>query len=224
MAEFLVHMQLRFPPETSAAFIASHYAAEAEAAKPYLDGGSMQRVWRVPGRRDHYALWDVRDAQEIHDAYTNFPMFPWMDVTVTPLCTNPNDPGTPATDCPGLRMTWGELNKFYNAAFGTLPGPRGALLKEGKTVMLTDTVSIHKHPGSPFPEEFHFMVGDVKVAEIGPDAHTNGEVKAPRYVDILAQWDGEPVASRKWKARILQDNGLLHLDYAHALSGPRAKF
>lgn len=224
MPEFLVHMELKLPSNLGDTWYRDVYEQEALAAKPYLESGQFARVWREPGTRNHYAIWDVADVQTVHDAYTNFPMFPWMTVTVTALCTNPNDPGTPAAERPDLKMTWASLNEFYNAEPGLPLSDNAKAHGEGKTVMITDKVSVHKHPGSPFPEEFHVMHGDVKIAELGPDENRYDEPKAPRYVDILAEWDGVPVGWQKWKARILADNKVLHPDYETALRGPRARF
>jgi muconolactone D-isomerase len=232
MPEFLVHMQLKLPSDWEQSKIDSYYRYEAKAAKPYLDSGEFARVWRVPGTRNHVALWDVADVQTIHDAYTNFPMFPWMTVTVEPLCTNPNDPGTPYAGCPGVKFTWEGLNEFYLRHLTGDMENRSAgqiAMGEGETVILDDSdpdavISIHQHPGSPFPQEFHLMAGDVKVAEIGPGENLFSETKAPGYVDILAEWDSAPVHWQKVKARVLADNNVLHPDYETALNAPRASF
>jgi muconolactone D-isomerase len=217
--EFLVHMQLHFPPETPANFITEHYAAEAEAAKPYLASGEMARVWRVPGRRDHWAVWDVKDAQALHAAYTNFPMFPWMNVEVIPLCTNPNDPGYPATDRPDLKMNYPTLRTMLDQAkkIGT-----NIALENG--LELVSGVSIHDHPGSDRGRQLHFMVDGQKVAELGPLNDEGESGVGPGYVDFLAEWQGRPVSHAKWVARIRQDNKLLHPDYNTALNAPRARF
>lgn len=217
--EFLVHMQLHFPPETPADFITEHYAAEAEAAKPYLTSGEMARVWRVPGKRDHWAIWDVKDAQALHAAYTNFPMFPWMNVDVIPLCTNPNDPGVPATECPDVPMTYPVLRKMLDAAkaFGD-----NTALENGRE--LCPGVSIHDHPGTDRNRQLHFMVDGQKVAELGPVTDEGEKEIGPGYVDFLAEWLGKPVSHAKWVARIKADNQLLHPDYDAALNAPRARF
>jgi muconolactone delta-isomerase len=229
MPEFLVKFSINLPNGLYEEDREKIYAQEAAAAKPFLDNGTFARVWRVPGTRDHIALWNAPDADYVHRAYETFPLFlfNWGRVTeFVALAVNPNDPGYPAQDRPDLPMTWHDLNRVYEAEEGTTPGEGSAQWahKEGKTVMLTDTVSIHKHPGSGEPDEFHFMVGDVKVAEIGPDKNEHGELKGPGYVDFLAEWAGAPVGYRKWKARIAADNKVLHPDYAAALAAPRARF
>lgn len=230
MAMFLVRMNLKLPAARDLVkddqWEKEMYAAEAEAARPYLESGEFARVFRVPGTRNHIALWDVADVQAIHDAYTSFPFFPWMDVHVEPLCVNPNDPGYPAQDRPDLTMTWADLNRFYTEHLTghQVLSPERQEHGEGETVMLTDTVSIHKHPHSGEPEEFHFMVGDVKVAEIGPDKNEHHEMKAPAYVSFVAEWEGAPIGFYQWKARIAADNRVLHPNYETALAAPRARF
>jgi muconolactone D-isomerase len=217
---FLVRMNLNLGDVSK---IREHnlYRDEAEAAKPYLDSGEFSRVWRVPGTRNHVALWDVADVQTIHDAYTSFPMFPWMTITVEPLCVNQNDPGEPASDLPDLPMTWAALNQYYRDHRAE---QHVSAIGEGGSVDLTEHVSIHTHPTSAFPREIHFMVDGQKVAELGPDANLNDEPKAPRYIDFLASWEGRPVLHRKWEARIRRDNSLLHPDYESALTAHRARF
>lgn len=224
MALFLVRMELKLPPALLVDKLRRLYADEAQAAQPYLDSGEFARVWRIPGTRNHIALWDVADVQTVHDAYTSFPMFPFMTITVEPLCVNPNDPGTPATDAPDVRFTWAGLNAVYQADAGHQASGPGHAHGEGKTVMITPDISIHQHPGSAAPAEFHVMYQNTKIAEVGPDENLQGEEKAPGYVDFLAEWDGQPVLYRKWKARIAADNRVLHPNYEAALDAPRAWF
>jgi muconolactone D-isomerase len=228
MGTFLVHMELKLPPPaiTPSGLPERHnldnlYAAEAKAAKPYLDSGEFARCWREPGTRNHWALWDVPDAQTVHDAYTSFPMFPWMTITVIPLCVNPNDPGEPARDLPDLPMTWSALNQYYRDHRSE---QHVSAIGEGGSVDLTEHVSIHTHPNSATPAEIHFMVDGQKLCEFGPDVNLNNEPKAARYIDFLAEWEGKPVLHRRWEARIRQDNKLLHPDYESALAATRARF
>jgi muconolactone delta-isomerase len=223
MPEFIVEFEITPPFGLAIAAFEELLAQEAQAAKPYLDNGTFARVWRIPGQRSHIALWNAPDADYVHRAYASFPLFKLNigRATVLPLAVNPNDPGTPAADRPDLKMTWACLNDYYNAQEGHQPGEAGAARHESKTVMLTDTVSIHKHTDGPEPEELHFMVSDVKVAELGPDRNTRGEMKAPGYVDLLAKWAGAPVEWQQWKTRIEQDNGVLHPSYEDALAAPR---
>lgn len=226
MPMFLVRMDLKFPAQYPSAGeetwvaerITDLYAAEARAAKPYLDSGQMSRVFRVPGTRNHIALWDVPGVQVIHDAYTSFPMFPWMTVKIEALCTNPNDPGTPAADLPNVKMTYRDLRIILD---GAKRSGENKAMEHGYE--LVPGVSIHDHPGTDRGRQIHFMVDGQKLCELGP-VDNEGEGIGPGYVDFLAEWFGKPVRHAQWEARIKADNGLLHPGYSAALAAPRARF
>jgi muconolactone D-isomerase len=223
MSMFLVHMELKLPPNLTPAQEHVLYKSEAKMAKPYLDSGEFARVWREPATRNHWALWDVPDVEVIHRAYTSFPMYPWMTVTVHPLCVNTNDPREPARDLPGIKMTYGALRYLLDdaKAHGKNNG-----LEDG--LMLSPTVSIHDHPNADRGRQLHFMVNDgsgwQKIAELGPALDEGEKGVGPGYVDFIAEWQGRPVLHQKWKARIMEDNRLLHPDYQTALNAPRARY
>jgi muconolactone D-isomerase len=43
------------------------------------------RIWRIPGRTANVGIWEAPDATALHDLVSSLPLFPWLDVTVTPL-------------------------------------------------------------------------------------------------------------------------------------------
>jgi muconolactone D-isomerase len=90
--EFLVHMELRLPPETDQAQRTRLTKAENARARELAAAGSIKRLWRVPGRWANWGLWEAADATELHDAITSLPLSPWADVSVHPLARHPNDP------------------------------------------------------------------------------------------------------------------------------------
>jgi muconolactone D-isomerase len=81
--EFLVHMGIGLPPEHPEA--AALRAAEAERAGRLRDEGAIVRIWRIPGRTANVGIWEAPDATALHDLVSSLPLFPWLDVTVTPL-------------------------------------------------------------------------------------------------------------------------------------------
>lgn len=68
-------------------------ARERAIGERYLDNGALRRIWRLPGRRASLSLWNVADADELHDLLAGFPLFPWMDIDVTPLARHYLDAG-----------------------------------------------------------------------------------------------------------------------------------
>lgn len=219
--EFLVYFHIEFPPgmgRSNPAAIERIYAEEAEAAKPYFESGIFKRVWRIPGSRDHWALWEAPDAETVHQAYASFPMYQGGFGTVTQfyaLAINPNDPGPDgtggllATSIPeaSVNLTWQPLNNFL-----LLHGHAGnASEGESRSVDLMPGVSIHNHQHAGRRAQIHFMVDGVKIAEIGPPDDQGEEVK-PGYIDFMAEWESRAVKSRTvdtWVRRIKRDNGLV---------------
>jgi len=59
------------------------------AVRLFEDGGRL-RV--VSASLDHTVrLWDVDSLEESHESFQSLPMFPWMDITVTPLIEHPSE-------------------------------------------------------------------------------------------------------------------------------------
>lgn len=85
MAEFLIQMQINIPPDMPAAELDELRRREKERGLELRAEGTIQRVWRVPGRVANIGYWHAADATELHDKIASLPMFPWMDVQVTPL-------------------------------------------------------------------------------------------------------------------------------------------
>lgn len=217
--EFLVHMEFNFPPTWTPEVMQQHYLDEAGRATELADAGLFKRVWRIPGRRGHISLWECDDADQLHRALETWPMWMWMDVQVTPLAVNHNDPGGVAEDLPGTPITWRVL---YNMLYRHGTASPLADQHEGQTFTLVEGVTIHDHPHSGRPHEIHFMVDGQKVAELGPDtAGEKEEDVAPGYIDFLAEWEGRPVRHARWQRRIERDNGLLNRNYEDALHGSR---
>lgn len=85
MAEFLVQMQVNIPPDMPEEQQSDLRAREKQRGLQLREEGTIQRVWRVPGRIANIAYWEAPDATALHDKIASLPMFPWLDVQVTPL-------------------------------------------------------------------------------------------------------------------------------------------
>jgi muconolactone D-isomerase len=87
MMEFLVRTENHTPDADRARLV----AAERTRADELRAAGILKRLWRIPGRRGTIALYEAPDATALHDALASLPMWPWMDVTVEPLATHPQE-------------------------------------------------------------------------------------------------------------------------------------
>ncbi|MGI6872261.1 muconolactone Delta-isomerase [Amycolatopsis sp. 3B14] len=89
--EFLVRTENRLPADTPGQTRDQLCKAERERAMELRAEGVLKRLWRVPGRNATIGLYEAEDPAALHDALTSLPMWPWMDVTVEPLATHPQE-------------------------------------------------------------------------------------------------------------------------------------
>lgn len=88
---------------------------EAARASELARAGRLRRIWRIPGERASWSIWDAGTADELHDVLSSLPLFPHMTVRVHPLAGHPNDPARAAA--PTESATW--------RTTGGIPGLRG---------------------------------------------------------------------------------------------------
>ena len=89
--EFLVRFEINQPESMTPDERERLRVIERARAMELREQGVLKRLWRVPGRRAVVGLWETSDATALHDALASLPMFPWMDVTVEPLATHPQE-------------------------------------------------------------------------------------------------------------------------------------
>ena len=87
-----MHIDVRWPADGDANEFARLTAAERVRAADLAREGRICRLWRIPGSRANWGLWDAPDATALHDAISSLPLFPWLAVEVRPLAAHPNDP------------------------------------------------------------------------------------------------------------------------------------
>lgn len=97
--EFLVRIEVGYPPDRPSEERDRLIAAEMERAEELAANGTIRRLWRLPGRWANVGIWRADDASALHEALSSLPFFPWLDITVTALAAHPSDPG-PAEEDP----------------------------------------------------------------------------------------------------------------------------
>ncbi len=85
----------KFPAGMDPAEIAEIKGRERIRGEELMSNGQLRRIWRHPGRRSSLSLYQVADANELHDLLSSLPQFPWMDIKVTPLADHPLDASAP---------------------------------------------------------------------------------------------------------------------------------
>lgn len=93
--EFLVHIEVEWPADGDAEQLGRLTAAERERARELTEAGRIRRMWRIPGRRANWGLWEAPDATALHEALASLPLWPWLSIEVHPLAAHPSDPERP---------------------------------------------------------------------------------------------------------------------------------
>lgn len=99
--EYLVNIRLSIPPSMDEQAYKELVITERARAASLAEAGKLIRMWRVPGRRENWGLWQAESASELHDILASLPAWPWMDLDVHPLAEHPVDPAREGGDWGG---------------------------------------------------------------------------------------------------------------------------
>jgi muconolactone D-isomerase len=95
--EYLLAVEVHLPPGLPSDERERLLAAERRRAGELATAGVIRAIWRVPGRLANRAVWSAADATALHEAITSLPLWPYLDVEVTPLARH-----AVGEDCLGL--------------------------------------------------------------------------------------------------------------------------
>lgn len=84
-------MDVRLPRDLDPAERADLVAREKDYSQQLQREGKWPHIWRVVGEYANYSIFDVESGDELHELLSGLPLFPFMDITVTPLATHPSD-------------------------------------------------------------------------------------------------------------------------------------
>ncbi|HEY0290640.1 MAG TPA: muconolactone Delta-isomerase [Pseudomonas sp.] len=87
---FHVHMTVKLPHDMPADQAARLKADEKELAQRLQREGTWRHLWRIAGRYANVSIFDVADAQTLHDTLMQLPLYPFMDIEIMALCRHPS--------------------------------------------------------------------------------------------------------------------------------------
>jgi muconolactone D-isomerase len=87
---FHVTMEVGIPHDLDASVAADLKAREKAMAEDLQRDGRWLHLWRVAGRYANVSIFDVDSVDALHDLLSGLPLFPYMDVRVTPLARHPS--------------------------------------------------------------------------------------------------------------------------------------
>lgn len=87
---FHVEMAVNIPHDLPAEKADAVKAAEKAYAQDLQRQGKWVHLWRIAGRYANISIFDVESVDELHTLLSSLPLFPFMDITVTPLARHPS--------------------------------------------------------------------------------------------------------------------------------------
>lgn len=88
---FHVRMDVRIPhdmdPDTRAQLVAREKAYSQQLQR----SGKWPQIWRIVGEYSNFSIFDVESNDELHTLISALPLFPYMNIHVTPLARHPAD-------------------------------------------------------------------------------------------------------------------------------------
>jgi len=88
---FHVRMQVHLPADLDAEKQDELIATEKAYSQRLQRAGKWPHIWRIVGEYANFSVFDVGSNDELHQLISGLPLFPYLDIHVTPLATHPSD-------------------------------------------------------------------------------------------------------------------------------------
>lgn len=87
---FHVEMIVNIPADMPADQAARLKADEKKRFQELQLAGQWRHIWRVVGHYANVSIFDVDSPSQLHELLLSLPLFPFMQIKVTPLCRHPS--------------------------------------------------------------------------------------------------------------------------------------
>lgn len=87
---FHVAMDVKIPRDLPADERSDILAREKAYSQDLQRQGKWRHIWRVAGQYANVSIFDVQDNAELHQILSGLPLFPFMEIKVTPMLRHPS--------------------------------------------------------------------------------------------------------------------------------------
>jgi muconolactone D-isomerase len=88
---FAVKMDVSIPTDLDTQVRADTLAREKAYSQELQKAGVWVHLWRCVGKYSNLSVFDVESNEHLHEILWQLPLFPYMDIEVTPLAIHPSD-------------------------------------------------------------------------------------------------------------------------------------
>lgn len=87
---FMVEMIVQIPLSLDAELVAKIKLEEKEYSQKLQREGKWRHLWRVVGEYANVSIFDADSNDALHTMLSSLPLFPYMQIKVTPLANHPS--------------------------------------------------------------------------------------------------------------------------------------
>lgn len=87
---YMVHMIVDIPSSLDKELVERIKLEEKQYSQELQRSGKWVHLWRVVGEYANVSIFDAESNDELHDMLSKLPLFPYMQLTVTPLAKHPS--------------------------------------------------------------------------------------------------------------------------------------
>jgi len=87
---FQVRMDVKIPAYLSETEVSDLKNREKALAQQLQQSGKWRHLWRIAGQYANTSIFDVASNEELHNLLLSLPLYPFMQIEVTPLCRHPS--------------------------------------------------------------------------------------------------------------------------------------
>jgi muconolactone D-isomerase len=87
---FMAEMEVRLPWDMTTEQVEELKLREQVYSEALQRDGRLPHHWRIAGRYANVSVLDVASVDELHDLLSALPLFPYLDIRVTPPARRPN--------------------------------------------------------------------------------------------------------------------------------------
>jgi muconolactone D-isomerase len=84
-------MDVHLPAHLDQHALSQLVAREKAYSQELQHSGKWPHIWRIVGEYANYSIFDVESNDALHQILSALPLFPFMDIKVTPLAVHPSD-------------------------------------------------------------------------------------------------------------------------------------
>ena len=85
-----VKMTVNIPLDFDKTVIEQIKASEKAYAQELQRQGKWRHLWRISGQYENISIFDVDSNEELHDILMGLPLYPFMNIEITPLNRHPS--------------------------------------------------------------------------------------------------------------------------------------